>query len=236
MDIHKPKPVHSWREFLSEILVVVVGITIALSGEQALEWLHWRHEAAETRAALRSEIAKDLDALDFIIAEEPCIERRLAEAGGALGVPGAPPLKRPMGQPQFPNFPTAAWEVARSSGVMSHLPREEALYYRAIYTELDWVKARVDEQRMDWATLSALDLGAPISPMLQAELLPTLAHANTVADKFARNERLVAGADSANASYMGLRAAKVGVDSRRSANLNLSAATLASRAAFCEAP
>jgi hypothetical protein len=236
MDIHKPKPVHSFREFLSEILVVVVGITIALTGEQGLEWLHWRHEAAETRAALRSEIAKDLDALDFIIAEEPCIDRRLAEAGGLLGVPGAPPFKRPMGQPQFPNLPNAAWEVARSSGVMSHLPQAETLRYRAIYTELDWVRARVDEQRSDWATLSVLDLGAPISPMLQAELLPVLAHARTVGDKFARNERLIAKADSANASFMGVRAAQVGVDSHRSANLSLSDATLASRRAFCETP
>jgi len=37
MDIHKPKPVHSWREFLSEILVVVTGIAIALAGEQAIQ-------------------------------------------------------------------------------------------------------------------------------------------------------------------------------------------------------
>ena len=203
MDIHKPKPVHSWREFFSEILVVVVGITIALSGEQALEWLHWRHEAAETRAALRSEIAKDLDSLDFVVSEEPCIDRRLAEAGSALGVPGGPPLRRPLGQPQFPNMPSAAWDVARASGVVSHLPQEEARNYRAIYTELEWTKARVDEQRSDWATLSALDLGVPISPILQAELLPTLAHAKVVANKFAQNYPLLPGGGGANTGYMG---------------------------------
>lgn len=28
VDIHKPKPVHSWREFASEILVIVIGIAI----------------------------------------------------------------------------------------------------------------------------------------------------------------------------------------------------------------
>jgi hypothetical protein len=42
MHIHKPKAVHSLREFLSEIGVIVVGIAIALGGEQVIEWLHWR--------------------------------------------------------------------------------------------------------------------------------------------------------------------------------------------------
>ncbi len=37
MDIHKPKPVHSWREFATEIGIVVIGIAIALGGEQIIE-------------------------------------------------------------------------------------------------------------------------------------------------------------------------------------------------------
>ncbi|MDQ2764026.1 MAG: hypothetical protein M3Y22_11270 [Pseudomonadota bacterium] len=40
VDIHKPKPVHSWREFLSEIGIVVCGIVIALTGEQVVEQIH----------------------------------------------------------------------------------------------------------------------------------------------------------------------------------------------------
>ena len=236
MDIHKPKPVHSWREFLSEILVIVVGITIALSGEQTVEWLHWEHEVAEARATLRDEIARNLQNLNFIIAEEPCVDRRLAEAGHALGVPGAPPLRRPMGQPQYPTMSTAAWDGARASGVLSHMPPEEALDYRAIYTELDWTRARVDEQRTDWATLSALDLGAPISPMLQAELLPTLAHTRVVAYKFAQNHPLVPGGDSVRTGLMGRHAADVGVHTPLDPNLKLSPATMASLRVFCEAP
>jgi hypothetical protein len=37
VEIHKPKPVHNWREFLGEIAVVVVGVLIALSAEQVVE-------------------------------------------------------------------------------------------------------------------------------------------------------------------------------------------------------
>lgn len=37
MDIHKPKPIHNWREFLSEIGVIVLGVLIALGAEQSIE-------------------------------------------------------------------------------------------------------------------------------------------------------------------------------------------------------
>src|SRR6185437_9249744 len=33
VEIHKPKPVHNWREFLTEIGVVVIGVCIALAAE-----------------------------------------------------------------------------------------------------------------------------------------------------------------------------------------------------------
>ena len=109
---------------MSEILVIVVGIMIALAGEQTLEWFHWQHEVAEARVALREEIDNNLHILNFIIAEEPCIGRRLAEAGSALGVPGALPLKRPLGQPQLPTMSSAAWDGVRASGALDDRRRE----------------------------------------------------------------------------------------------------------------
>jgi hypothetical protein len=42
VEFHKPKPVHNWRELLTEIGVVVIGVCIALAAEQAVEWWHWR--------------------------------------------------------------------------------------------------------------------------------------------------------------------------------------------------
>jgi hypothetical protein len=44
LEIHKPKPVHNWRELTSEVGVIVVGIIIALSAEQFLERLEWHHK------------------------------------------------------------------------------------------------------------------------------------------------------------------------------------------------
>ena len=235
MDIHKPKAAHSWREFLIEIGTITCGILIALSLEQVVEWSHWQYEVAETRAALHEEIGRNLDSLNFVISEEPCIDRRLAEVSGALGAPSAPRLKLPLGQPQFPNLGSEAWDAARASGVLSHLSEAEAHHYRAIYTELEWTKSRLAELRSDWATLAALDLDVPISPMLQAELLPTLAHAKVVANKFSQNYPFVPGGNSANAGFIGRHAKQIGVVRPVSKDLDLSPATIASRRVFCEA-
>ena len=50
MEIHKPKPAHSVREFLIELLTIVAGILIAISLEQAVESLHWHEKVASARS------------------------------------------------------------------------------------------------------------------------------------------------------------------------------------------
>ena len=49
MEIHKPRPIRHWRELLTEIGVIVLSVSIALAGEQAVEWLHWHNEVATAR-------------------------------------------------------------------------------------------------------------------------------------------------------------------------------------------
>ena len=64
MDIHRPKSLESWREFAKEVGVIVLGVCIALAGEQTVEWLHWRYEIAEARHALDQEVAANLGAIE----------------------------------------------------------------------------------------------------------------------------------------------------------------------------
>jgi hypothetical protein len=55
MHVHKIKPVHGWREFASEIMVIVIGIVIAIGGEQVVEWSHIRNQTSRKRRELLSE-------------------------------------------------------------------------------------------------------------------------------------------------------------------------------------
>ena len=46
MEVHKPKPIHTWRELASEVGVIIVGIVIALSAEQLLLGLELREKVS----------------------------------------------------------------------------------------------------------------------------------------------------------------------------------------------
>jgi hypothetical protein len=49
MHVHLPKALHGWRELLKEVGIIVLGVLIALSAEQAVESLHWHQRAATAR-------------------------------------------------------------------------------------------------------------------------------------------------------------------------------------------
>jgi hypothetical protein len=160
MHIHKPRPLHGWREFLIEITIIVLGIVIALGGEQAVEWWHWRGVVAETRQALDRELAYDLGAVQNRSEEGPCIARRLTELSVIfrLHSKGQPlSLKGPLGQPQFPHVESSVWETVVASGAAVHMPLELRLSYSRFYAVLFWFRDKTDEESEAWSHLSQFD-------------------------------------------------------------------------------
>jgi len=63
MHFHLPKPVHGWREFASEVGIIVVGVLLALLAEQFVEWIHWRHQQHERLERLFDEARMDVTTL-----------------------------------------------------------------------------------------------------------------------------------------------------------------------------
>jgi len=78
MEIHKPKPVHGWREFLKEYGIIVLGVLTALALEQAVEWLHWRHMVQEHRVALRKEVEGIYTSMLTRADLQDCVDARLS--------------------------------------------------------------------------------------------------------------------------------------------------------------
>ncbi len=56
MEIHKPKPVHNWREFLVELGTITLGVMIALAAEQAVEGWREHRQYQTDREAVRTEL------------------------------------------------------------------------------------------------------------------------------------------------------------------------------------
>jgi len=130
MDIHKPKPAHSLREFLTEIGTITIGILIALGLEAAVE--AWRnHELVEhARADLRSELNEDREAVAHTVRQEQGVV-------GALDILAQYGRQRLAGEkPEPPKDLTfsltfkpmkmAAWDATVATQALAHMPYAEA--------------------------------------------------------------------------------------------------------------
>lgn len=190
VDIHKPKPVHNLREFLSEIGVIVIGVLIALAGEQGVEWWHWRHQIAETRETLDHEIARDLGAIQYRIDAAPCIDRRLSELQRLFAAQGRGQtlsVKGPISQPNFPQIGDTAWQSAQAAGVLAHMSVDQRLKYSRLYAAMAWVRDRTSAEGVAWSTLVGADDIASMTPQDLAILRAARAQAQGLAAKVDAN-------------------------------------------------
>ncbi len=158
MDIHKPKPVHSWRELASEVAVIVIGICIALVGEQIVEKIHEHIVAGEAREQVEKEMATDLAVLTNRIRSEPCISNRINELDLTLAAAGTTAYVAPtwIGKPSSWDNQTARWQAASQSGRMALLSAYEQGMISFIYSEIAALQAAQADEPEQWAHLAAL--------------------------------------------------------------------------------
>jgi hypothetical protein len=143
MDIHKPKPVHSWREFLNEILVIVVGVLIALGLEQFVEGLHWRHKVEQAEQNMRVELGRDRTAAAQYAILSACTDGYLDRTRDDLLSRDAADLTRlhALGEPFVTEPWTAtAWEAAVASQIGDHMQTGRFLNYAEAFRRADLMK------------------------------------------------------------------------------------------------
>jgi len=128
MHVHKPKPVNSFREFLSEIGVIVVGIVIAVLLEQAVEAVNRSREVSEAREALHAEIYENAERLKLTIEQNTCLEQQLdAYAAWARGGAKPPPYRA-----FAPALKVEVWDAIKASAV-AHMPLKERIHLSSFY-------------------------------------------------------------------------------------------------------
>jgi hypothetical protein len=173
MEIHKPKPIRNWREFFSEIGIIVLGVCIALAAEQAAQTLHNRSRAAEARANIREEIAHNLGFMERDHATQACVTRRLDEVLGLIAASAAGKLPQDalwIGAPTVSAMIDGKYKTAIQSGATSLFDDKEQAAYAALYLMFEgFGKSETDEQQ-HWAVLRTLETHPPASPVLDWEL------------------------------------------------------------------
>jgi len=160
VEIHKPKPIHSWRDFGKELGTIVLGIIIAISLEHLVESWSWQQEVKDARQSIRGEIAANNEnLLAFRVAASPCVERQLREADAVL-------TARESGNKTagltFFNAPPAVvardgeWQSERASQVLTHFPRAELSLMTRYYAQLFDLRGLTEMDGGGWRGLSLL--------------------------------------------------------------------------------
>jgi hypothetical protein len=176
MEIHKPRPIHSWRELATEVAVVVVGIIIALTGEQLLQGFEWREKTSRAEEQIRVEMADDdgpeiyqrlalgdciANGLDQIRASIDRGDGRSAVIGAIAGV-------------DIPRhtYESHAYNAAAASGVLARLSPERQNLWNFLYSPMPVLDRIAEREFFDDAALHAIrDSGGPLGEAEQLRVL-----------------------------------------------------------------
>jgi hypothetical protein len=192
MDIHKPKAVHSLREFLIELGTIVCGILIALAGEEAVVSLH-RHEQVDAlRQVLNRELAWNMADMRDVAYDAPCVMQRMdeLERWKASFKAGRPlPLARAITRPSYVLFRTSAWRSSASNAIDA-LPLEARTAYSQFYDSIDHNERWRDETLKLWSDLSDFSDAESLSPAEARQIGHAIREIRTNYKTFAANYRV----------------------------------------------
>jgi hypothetical protein len=143
LDVHAPhQSVHTWKDFFVHIATISVGLIIAISLEQSVEYVHHLHQRRQLQDDLREEAARNRG----IILRDLGMEKEIAWFRSVITVAGAAATHDGMVSFLLPHSPChpgylgtadaryfapseAVWAAAKDGGLVALLPAEQARIY-----------------------------------------------------------------------------------------------------------
>ena len=159
MEIHKPKPVHGWRELLSEIVVIVIGVSIALAAEQLVETLHWREQVQGAHKALAADMATVLGMAAEREGFSSCLDQHLnhlADDIDEASRTGRLPPQGAMHRAPRRLWRLNSWDGLVAAGIGPHLPRDELLRISQMAFYLSLAEQADVDENVQWTRLYAM--------------------------------------------------------------------------------
>ena len=184
MEIHKPKPFHNAREFLTELFIVVLGVSLALAAEQTVEWLHWRAQVAEARELIATELATNVRQASWRMRTSTCVEHRLDELGaildGAAKTGSLPPVGY-FATPVRGFWPNGSWDSVVASQTATHFPRPLLANLTSTYKEVTMMGEFSAQEIAAWNILyTMVGPGRRLDAASEARLREGLSQARTI--------------------------------------------------------
>jgi hypothetical protein len=189
MHFHLPRPLHGWREFFGEVGIIVVGVLVALTAEQLVEAAHWRSEASDFRKAVDHELGRNLGIYQVVMAQRPCVTRRIAELERFLAdsrVGRQDHLLEPIGRPFMYSQYFSVWDN-KGAEVTAHLPIEARLDYGELYDEFHNNDVVRQSERDVWRSMAQFNQPEPLDHADRMRLRELLTRAEQLNDSTSGN-------------------------------------------------
>jgi hypothetical protein len=167
-----PRPLHGWREFFNEVVIVVIGVLLALAGAQLVDTINSRSEVASFREAVDHELGRDLGIYQSMMPWRACVTRRTRELERFLADARAgrhDPLVRPIGRPFMQTFYFSAWDN-KGGAVTDQLPFKLRTAYGEVYDEFRENEKVLLNEREAWRSLAQFEQPLPLDVASQLRL------------------------------------------------------------------
>jgi hypothetical protein len=156
LDVHPPhEATHTWKDFFIHVGTICVGLLIAVSLEQTVEYFHHRHLVAEAREALRAERELNLHRFQFENEVLHTTVGLLQTDATVYAFLRSHPHAAPSTWPGEINlygilitYNVSAWKTAQQSGVLAYMPQSEVKRLDELYQRLDQINEVQQELRV----------------------------------------------------------------------------------------
>jgi hypothetical protein len=128
LDIHVPQATHTWKDFFIHVGTICVGLLIAISLEQTVEYIHHRRELSQAREELREEKNANIEEFRLSAASfqaaKPYLSEYLAVLHQSIKDPAVqlPALDVPI---NFVFSQYTAWTTAQRGDALTLMPSGE---------------------------------------------------------------------------------------------------------------
>ena len=174
----KLKPPHGWHAVFWELAIVTLGVLIALGGERLVSYYLERQEADFTEAALKSELLYSAWSSIERLTIEDCLRKRIAYLDSKLRrsnrwtadtIPYRPynyvrPTLATVYRPARRPWNSDVWQMAISSGMVRHIPRERVSAYSRLYQAVRRLRETNDAEYNALSRLGPLRTDQDLDP------------------------------------------------------------------------
>jgi len=178
-----PKPLHGWRAFAGEVGIIVLGVLIALGGQEVAQNFQQRSDARDADRAIRGELELNMAKLRSRQEKMACVVHRIDELQALIDSAGAPgAIKTPswVGRPQFWTMQMARWQATSQAGRAALLRADDLALYGGMYAYMANVNAAMADEQEDWAKLRSLEHLQRLTPEMAFQLNSTLQQARYI--------------------------------------------------------